>query len=214
MTNDFTWLLLIIFGYLCGSIMFCDLIASHFSKKDLYKVSKDGNPGAANVFWYCGWKLGLLGLILDILKGFVPVFLAAQVMGMHSVTFSLAMLAPVLGHAFPAGKLKRGGKCISTSYGVLAALLPYSPAVFILAALNILFSYIAKIKIGNIRALVMYSLFSVIMIPFCLQAQLGAVALGCILISGIVISRHLPLVAPETRSAKLPKIARKVKGVK
>lgn len=209
--NSLTWIFLILLGYFSGSVMYCDFIAKHFSKKDLYQVSKDGNPGAANVFWHCGWKLGMLGLVLDILKGFVPVFIAVHTVGIANIAFSLVMLAPILGHAFPFGKLKKGGKCISTSYGVFTALIPYSPAVFVLAFLNIFFAYIAKIKVGNVRALVMYGLLCLVVIPISFRAQLAAVALGCLLISATVVSRHLPLTAPEERPAA-EKIAKPAKS--
>ncbi len=208
------WVGLIVFGYLSGSVMYCNLIARKFGKKDLRKVSKDGNPGAANVFWYCGWKLGVLALALDVLKGLVPVVLARVVMGKgfdmvggsvfqygklatESFFFSFVMLSPVLGHAFPIFEKLKGGKCISTSLGVMSGLIGISPAFYFLGSLDIFFSFIAKIKIGNVRALVFYSLFVVIMTIVTAGTGQYAILLGCVMISVLVISKHLPLMADK-----------------
>ena len=204
------WILLVIFGYLCGSVMFCNIIARKFGKKDIRKVSKDGNPGAANVFWHCGWKLGALGLVLDILKGLLPVFLARVVMGggfeggfgfgvsaTESIWFAFVMLAPVLGHAFPIFEKFRGGKCISTTFGVTTGLLGLSPAVFVLGALDLFFSFVVKIKAGNMRALVFYSLFIVAMAVICVLNRQPVIFLGCLMFSVLTITRHLPLTSDK-----------------
>ena len=94
------WSALIIGGYLLGSIMFCRLICLAFFNTDICEVSKDGNPGAANAFWYCGKLAGALGLFCDLLKGFLPVFVAINFLDYQTIPFILTMLAPVLGHAF------------------------------------------------------------------------------------------------------------------
>ena len=213
------WILLVVFGCLLGSVMFCNLIARKFGKKDLRKVSQDGNPGAANVFWYCGKKLGILALSLDVLKGLLPVILARIVMmteadvagggtgffdagfwragaeASGSCWFAAVMLAPVLGHAFPIFEKFKGGKCISTSLGVMAGLLGLSPAFLVLGGLDVFFSFVAKIKIGNVRALVFFSLFTFVMAVICAQTRQYAIFGGCALISVVAIYKHLPLMA-------------------
>lgn len=204
------WAALIVFGYLLGSVMFCNILVRKFAKKDIRKISKDGNPGAANVFWHCGWKLGMVGLVADVVKGIIPVALARLVMGnaaenfwefgidaTETLWFSLVMIAPVLGHAFPIFEKFRGGKCISTSLGVASGLLGISPAFFILGSLDIFFSYIWKIKVGNARAVVFFSLFVLIMAPICVLTKQLAIFLGCAGFSAIAIYKHLPLDADE-----------------
>lgn len=48
------WTLHIVAGYLMGSIMFCRWIPRRMLHKDVCALSDDHNPGAANVFQYCG----------------------------------------------------------------------------------------------------------------------------------------------------------------
>ena len=207
------WFLLILFGYLLGSVMFCNIIARKFGKKDLRKESQDGNPGAANLFWQCGKKLGTCGLVLDVLKGVVPVVLARIVFSggdglqygvnaTESFGFALVMLSPVLGHAFPIFEKFKGGKCISTSLGVMTGLLGLSPAIFVLGPLDIFFSYIVKIKVGNVRAVVFYSLFVVIMAVICFMNGEYMIFSGCTMVSALAIAKHLPLDADISKVTK------------
>lgn len=63
-------------------------------------------------------------MLLDILKGFVPVFIASYVMDRNHWLFPLVIVAPVLGHAIGMFNHFHGGKCIATSFGVTAGLIP------------------------------------------------------------------------------------------
>ena len=90
------YLLFIIFGFLLGSIMNSQILPKIFLKKDIIKISKDNNPGASNVFTHCGVFWGLLCLILDMLKGFLPVFLASIHISTNSILFSFVMVFPNL----------------------------------------------------------------------------------------------------------------------
>ena len=60
-------------GYLSGSILYADVFAKLF-KKDIYKDSRDKNPGTANAFQFGGFRCGLCTLICELLKGFLPVY--------------------------------------------------------------------------------------------------------------------------------------------
>ena len=70
------WMLLTLGGFLLGGIMFSQWIPKRLTGKDICKISVDNNPGTFNAFKHCGKKIGLLCLLLDVLKGFVPVLLA------------------------------------------------------------------------------------------------------------------------------------------
>lgn len=195
------WLGLIIGGYFLGSIMFCRLICLVFFHTDICKVSKDKNPGAANAFWYCGKVAGISGLFLDLLKGFLPVFIALKYLDYNSFAIVLVILAPVLGHAFSIFHGFTGGKCIATIYGELTALFVtmISPIpLVILGILNIVFETIVKIP-GNKRAYIMFSIliFSAILIGVYFE-QLP-IAGGVILISLVSILKHSPLFAVEEK---------------
>ena len=70
----------------------------------------------------------------------------------------------------------------------LLALLPHSYAVFVLAVYYLFFSLVVIIRPNHRRSIVTYGLFCATML--CMGASPG-VSLGCMLISLIVIDRHL-----------------------
>ena len=67
----------IFFSYICGSIPFGLLLTKIFSKIDIRKVGS-GNIGATNVLRTGNKYLAATTLILDILKGYVPVVITQQ----------------------------------------------------------------------------------------------------------------------------------------
>ena len=101
-------------GYGFGSIPF-GLILTRLAGKGDVRAQGSGNIGATNVLRAGGKKLAAATLVLDLLKGFVPVFLAAlwfwQDMGWTA-------LFAVLGHCFPVWLGFKGGKGVATNAGV------------------------------------------------------------------------------------------------
>lgn len=95
---------------------------------DITKVGS-GNPGATNVWRVCGWKLGLLVFVLDVLKGLVPALAAQQLLGRQDAAFACGFAA-IVGHSLSPFLGFKGGKGISTGLG---ALLGSSPIVAVLA---------------------------------------------------------------------------------
>lgn len=70
----------ILLGYLSGSILYARVFARLCGKEDVIECSRDKNPGTANAFMYGGFLCGLLTLICDIGKSFVPVYFAYHAM--------------------------------------------------------------------------------------------------------------------------------------
>ncbi len=185
------WGLLILGGYLLGSVHFCRAIPLFTRHVDITKESADGNPGAANVFVLCGWQTGLCCLFCDMAKGFLPVFAALKWLPHDRPAFALVMLAPVLGHAFSVLHRFRGGKCIAAIFGEMIALLWISPVGLILAGLYIFFSVAVKIDPHSRRSIVTFCVFA----PTALAVELilgqTAAALGCVGVSAVSIGKHL-----------------------
>ena len=109
-------------AFLCGSIPFGLLLVKLAGKGDVRDYGS-GNIGATNVSRVGGKGLGLLALLLDILKGFLPVF-AAKAMGLHFNAQSLMALLAVLGHMFTPWLAFKGGKGVATALGVALAFDP------------------------------------------------------------------------------------------
>lgn len=159
----------ILFGYICGSILFARIWARLFKKEDMIERSRDRNPGTANAFMHGGFWCGLLTLLGDVLKGFVPVFLFthyAAGAGQSAAAMALVTAAPVLGHIFPVFYKFRGGKGIAVTFGCLLGLLPMWEPVLILAVFFISFSAVLRISPHFYRTLAAYLCSLVIMIIF------------------------------------------------
>lgn len=110
-----------LFGFFLGSIPFSLIIGKLFTKKDIRTVG-DGNPGGTNALKAGGLKAGIPAILLDIGKGFLPVFLA-QRDGMAGWELIPVCLAPILGHAFSPFLKFMGGKALSATGGVWLALI-------------------------------------------------------------------------------------------
>lgn len=186
------WVLLIVGGFLLGSIMFCELIPKKILHKDISKISVDNNPGAFNVFKHCGKKVGIPCLLLDVLKGFIPVLLASLLMDANNIAFSLVMVAPALGHAVGLFNHFHGGKCIATSFGIMFGLVPVTwIGIVTLAAFYIMFSTVIKIKNAAIRSVVVYAIFAVVVCTVLGILGMTYAAVGCGLVAVLPITKFL-----------------------
>lgn len=136
-----------------------------------------GNIGTTNVFRVLGKWPGILCLILDILKGFVPVVLAINLLqfGDREPMLHLAFLdsfrqtlpasqqlfvqiihvvtalVAILGHNYSPWLGFKGGKGIATSAGVLLALMPFAILILILLFLAV-FLTTRYVSLGSIVA--------------------------------------------------------------
>jgi acyl phosphate:glycerol-3-phosphate acyltransferase len=109
-------------GYFLGSIPVSVWLGRLFLKKDIRDFGTDKNPGALNA-WKAGrWALGVPVLLLDFLKGALPVALAYQVVGISSWEIVPIALAPVAGHAYSPFLHFHGGKAITVSFGIWTGL--------------------------------------------------------------------------------------------
>lgn len=153
-------LLWTILAFLLGSIPFSLLVGQITSKKDI-RTYGDGNPGAHNVWHSCGWKAGLLAIVLDVGKGTLPVFLA-QMQGLGGWYLVPVALAPLLGHAFSPFLSFHGGKAVATTLGVwfgltgIAGILAF--AVFAILSMAFMEEH-AWVVICGLSGIIVYLLF-------------------------------------------------------
>jgi glycerol-3-phosphate acyltransferase PlsY len=113
---------LVVLGYLSGSIPFGLLLVRATRGVDV-RERGSGNIGATNVARVAGKPLGVLVLLLDALKGALPVLLARAVEPAPLVP-AVVGLAAFAGHVAPPWLGFRGGKGVATALGVLAVLAP------------------------------------------------------------------------------------------
>ncbi len=182
--NALYWVTVVAGGFLLGSVMFCELIPKRFAGKDIYEISSDNNPGAYNAFKHCGARVGIPCLLLDVAKGFIPVFAASMLLDCNCIAFSLAMAAPVLGHALGLFNKLHGGKCIAVSFGVLLGIIPITwVPITVLAGLYIFFSCIIKINPASKRSVIVYILFAIISCTALGFMKMLYAAIGCGLVA-------------------------------
>lgn len=124
------FLSLILFAYLLGAVPFGFLIAKA-KGKDLRLIGS-GNIGATNATRALGKKWGVICLLLDVLKGLLPMllvplsgFIKQDSESLQLVLWLLVGCAAVLGHVFPVYLKFKGGKGVATSLGIVLGLWPY-----------------------------------------------------------------------------------------
>lgn len=166
-----------IFAFLLGSIPFGLIISK--AKGINIREHGSGNIGATNVLRVVGKKYGYTCLLLDVLKGFVPVVLAINLIQIAGrapgiplglteswimqlpaasamkaqIIHVITALCAVLGHNYSPWVNFKGGKGIATSGGVLLALMPF--AVIILVTIwGLLFITTRYVSVASVGAAV------------------------------------------------------------
>ncbi len=112
-------------AFAAGSIPFGLLMVLALGKGDV-RDQGSGNIGATNVSRVAGKGVGLVVLLLDAAKGFLPVFFAVRSELPQDLAAAIA-LAAVAGHVFTPWLGFKGGKGVATALG--AALAYRAPAV-------------------------------------------------------------------------------------
>ena len=125
-------LLVVLCSYLFGNISVARLVAKS-QKSDVTKLGS-GNPGSTNILRNFGFSLGLLNLILDIVKGFIPAFVCYKIFGNNYLYLYIAGLSTIIGHIYPVLFKFRGGKGIASMLGVFFAADPIVTLIVVVIA--------------------------------------------------------------------------------
>ena len=111
----------IVAAYLVGSLAFAVIVSKAMGLSDP-RTFGSGNPGATNVLRSGSKAAAIVTLLLDAMKGFVPVMLVkhfGKPYGLEEGTMALAGLAAFLGHLYPVFFRFAGGKGVATFIGVV-----------------------------------------------------------------------------------------------
>jgi len=178
-------LLLPVLAYLAGSVSSAVIVCRIMGLPDP-RTSGSKNPGATNVLRLGGKKKGKLaaGLTLlgDILKGFIPVFIA-QLITENSLTIALVGLAAFLGHLYPVFFGFKGGKGVATAAGVLFAISSFVSLMLLAIWLVAAFAS----NYSSLAALITAALLPVLVLMFIGQLPIILLALA---ITGLLFWRH------------------------
>jgi len=108
-------------AYLVGSLAFAVIVSRVMGLSDP-RTFGSRNPGATNVLRSGSKPAAVVTLLLDAMKGLVPVLLAKHYgpdLGLHEGTVALVAIAAFLGHLFPVFFRFQGGKGVATFIGVV-----------------------------------------------------------------------------------------------
>ena len=146
--------LLLVAAYLIGGIPFGYLIVRLKTGRDVRSLGS-GNIGATNVLRTTGWVVAVITLLLDIVKGYIAVWLMAWATGdsltRSPVWTSAAALAVMAGHAYPVFLKFKGGKAVATFIGAFLYLTPI-PLLAVIVLFVIIVSATRYISLGSVIA--------------------------------------------------------------
>lgn len=173
-------ILYLLVSYLIGSIPFGFIIYFLTEKKDI-RDEGSGNIGATNILRTKGKTAGLFTLILDILKGALPILYGLSAFDTPIIVI-WGGLAVMLGHIFPVFLKFRGGKGVATFVGIFLIFSPLAVLFFVCVFLATVF-FIRYVSAGSLLGAV--SVFF-----FILFTQIVEVSMIVFLMVIFIITKH------------------------
>lgn len=140
--------------YIVGGIPFSLIIVKYFEKKDLRQIGS-GNIGTTNVLRTSSKKIAFLVLVLDVLKGFLPGYIALKVFNFDYSVALFSTLFAVLGQIFSCWLQFKGGKGVATSFGGILFFAPWPVITFAVFAWAIIFYFSRVSSLSTLLTVVM-----------------------------------------------------------
>jgi len=136
--------------YLIGSFPTGYVLYFLSEKKDIRRYGSQ-SIGATNVLRLKGWAFAVPVIFVDILKGFLPAFLALKIFPEGNFALVCGFLA-VLGHCYPVYIKLKGGKGVATAVGLysVVALQPLLIGIGVFLTVIALTRYVS---LGSILAM-------------------------------------------------------------
>ncbi|MDR2400280.1 MAG: glycerol-3-phosphate 1-O-acyltransferase PlsY [Deferribacteraceae bacterium] len=172
--------------YLIGSIPVAYILVKVISGADIRSVGS-GNVGATNAGRVLGKPGFVLVLILDTLKGFLPIFLSLKLCQIYGFPRDIPLfcaMAVILGHAFPIYLGFSGGKGVAASLGVFIALAPI-PVLGAASTFLLSVFFTRMVSVGSMLA----AIVNAIMI-FILYSKWQGLCVFATLVALFVIYKH------------------------
>ncbi|MBR4891687.1 MAG: glycerol-3-phosphate 1-O-acyltransferase PlsY [Alphaproteobacteria bacterium] len=169
------YILTLVFAYLLGSVPMGLLLTKLLGKGDLRKVGS-GNIGATNVMRVGGLRMAGLVWLLDMAKAIAAVFVGRYVAG--NALAAWCGFVAIVGHCYPVWLGFKGGKGISSLFGVLLAI---SPMSFVVCGIEWLIVALTS-GISSLGATIVFCLIPVL--GFAISVNIGfaflAIGLLCL----------------------------------
>ncbi|MFQ5733260.1 MAG: glycerol-3-phosphate 1-O-acyltransferase PlsY [Planctomycetaceae bacterium] len=181
-------------GYFAGSLPFGYLTARLVVGIDV-RSRGSGNIGATNIGRVLGAKWGVLVLVLDCLKGLLPVVFAPLLLAEFAGSASqhlqvLCGLMTVVGHVFPVWLGFRGGKGVATALGVILGIGTWAVlAAFVAFLLTLMLFRI--VSLSSLCAAVTFATVQMALLrPYPFAAETWSVAAFSLMVPALIVWRH------------------------
>jgi len=184
--NETSYLITItstLLAYLIGGLPFGYWFVRLTMGADI-RTMGSGNIGATNVQRNAGTKAGLVVLFLDILKGFLAVWLAGMMNHQDITALALAACAVMVGHCYPVFLGFKGGKAVACFIGAFAVLTPL-PVVAVALAFIFTVTVSRFVSLGSVVGAVVFPF-----LVFFIQHPPAAFLYASIFAAVLVIYRH------------------------
>lgn len=154
------YILLSLLAYFSGSIPSGVWIGKTFKGIDIRTVGSK-NSGATNAYRNLGAVYGIMTLVIDALKGYLPLLVASK-MGVSEKYIVVIGLIAILGHSFSCFLNFKGGKGVATSLGVFLFLAPKAIGIATLGFLIVVF-FTRYVSLSSITAAIILPIMTMIL---------------------------------------------------
>ncbi|MDM5199532.1 glycerol-3-phosphate 1-O-acyltransferase PlsY [Fictibacillus enclensis] len=168
-------LLLFIGAYLLGSISFSYIITKGLNKGDIRKLGS-GNAGATNTLRVIGVGPAIFVLLLDVLKGIVPVWVALS-LHFPLTTAIIAGGMAIIGHNWPVYYGFKGGKGVATTIGVFVVA-SFFPSLIAGILVILIIALTRYVSLGSIVFMILTPVLMFVFRSVPVEAALMALLIG------------------------------------
>lgn len=180
--NNTLFILIMIAIYLIAAIPTGVLLARLMGGEDV-RQKGSGNIGATNVYRVAGKLAGVLTLVGDTLKGFLPLLAFKTWLEPTPTQLGIASAVAILGHCYPVYLKFKGGKGVATALGIFLVLSPKT-VLFALIVFILTVAITRYISLGSVLAAL-----SAPLVILLLNHQ-QPIFLATLFIAALVIWRH------------------------
>lgn len=177
------WLAYLLLVYLLAAVPFGLILTTVFGNEVDLRLAGSGNIGATNVARVFGWRIAALALLLDLLKGLLPV-LVAPLFGLDGLAWATAVaITAFAGHCYPVYLEFRGGKGVATGAGAMLGIAPI-PTLVAGTVWGLLLALSGRSSLASLTA-------TLSLVGLCAWLLPGALPATLLLATGIAIT-HTP----------------------
>lgn len=180
------YILLSLLAYFSGSIPSGVWIGKTFKGIDIRTVGSK-NSGATNAYRNLGAVYGIMTLVIDALKGYLPLLIASKMEVSEKYIVVIGLIA-ILGHSFSCFLNFKGGKGVATSLGVFLFLAPKAIGIATLGFLIVVF-FTRYVSLSSITAAIILPIMTIIL-PAKVGVDKFTLSILSIFIGIFVIYKH------------------------